>query len=117
MPNESEPASASPPIVNILKQRETLASVSGEQLVSVSGAVKPIDRARSAFGGYLIWAFIAGLAFFGIMIAAEVALVAVNREVFLEVDDVVKVATTFGSIIGPPLGFVISYFFKEREER
>ncbi len=93
-----------PTIVDILKP----------ELVHV-GAVSTLDRARSEFGRWLIWAFIGGLAFFGAVIGAEVALVAMNRETFLEVDDIVKVATTFGTIIGPPLGFVISYFFKERE--
>ena len=44
------------------------------------------------------------------------AIAAVGGKAFLTPDDWVKVATTSGSIIGPPLGFVISYYFKEREE-
>ena len=107
MPDESGTTPGSTDVLNVLKQPQ----------VGVAGAEQKLSQVRAEFGSYLIWAFIAGLAFFGAMIAAEVALVAVNRKVFLEVDDVVKVATTFGSIIGPPLGFVISYFFKEREER
>jgi ABC-type multidrug transport system permease subunit len=62
-------------------------------------------------------AFVIGLAFLGAIVAAQVVFVAAGLDVFLSVDDFVKIATTFGSIIGPPLGFVISYYFKERESR
>lgn len=90
-------------------------SISDHPEVKVTGAGLSTERARAQFGAYMIWAFILGLAFFGLVIAAEIGLYAANRRTFLAVDDLVKVATTFGTIIGPPLGFVISYYFKERE--
>ena len=93
------------------RPQETVAS----DALLVTGARTEDPRFRGEFGGRLIWAFVIGLAFFGSLIGVETAVVALGGDPFLKVDDIVKLATTFGSIIGPPLGFVISYYFKERE--
>ena len=83
--------------------------------LNVTGARVEETKVRAEFGKVLINAFVAGLAFLGLLIVLQTVITAVVGTAFLSPDDLVKVATTFGSIIGPPLGFVISYYFKERE--
>ena len=81
----------------------------------VTGARVEEARYRAEFGKTLIYAFVAGLAFIGCLFALQMVLMAFGARQALTVDDLVKILTTFGAIIGPPLGFVISYYFKERE--
>lgn len=79
-----------------------------------------VDDQRYRIGLIFVVTFTAGLLFIGLIVLAGIVHdlmygVPPGGKSFLSFDNIIQLLTTFGTVVGTPLGFVVGYYFKSQE--
>lgn len=82
--------------------------------------IEPDEQAlhRYNIAAFIAWAFVGGLAFFGILILTVIIIEAFgSRSVapYISFDDILKLFTTFGTLIAGLLGYVLGHYFRNND--